>query len=85
MLLTNIWIPPSCHIYIAYKKPGAHLFRWYQRVPHFILLWQGADWSVKSERAMIGHFQKTRPVGMLEYGILVCSQTLDNLIRDWMR
>ena len=51
--------------------------------PSFLYYYKkGADQGMKSERAVIGHFQKTRLVGMMGYGCLVCSQTVDNLIRD---
>ena len=77
------WISPSCLICLI-KKPGLHLLRWHPRVPHFYIKMKGADQDMGNERAVIGSFQKTGLVRKWRYGCLVCSQTADNLIRDWM-
>ena len=69
MLSTNLWIPLSHHICLTYKNL-AHIFAdGTKRFPLLIQLQKGADWHVKNEMAMIGHFQKTRLVGKLGIGM----------------
>ena len=41
------------------------LFDGTRRLPPFIQPQKGVDWGIKDERAVIGHFQKTRPVRKL--------------------
>ena len=60
MLWTNLWIPPSCHICLTYKKKtGADLFRWYQVSPFYTIMKSGRlgheksnghDWSLSKDR-----------------------------------
>ena len=79
---TNLWIPPSSHIYTHSKKPCNTSFVMAPGGPSFYTTMKRGRSGQENERAVIGHFQKVGLVGKLGPGCLVCCQTLDNFIRD---
>ena len=67
--MTNLWIPPSHDICLTYKNLAHISIHGTGRFPLLILLQKEADQGMKDERAMTGHFQKTRPVGIRMSGM----------------
>ena len=61
---TNLWIPPSCHIYSHSKNPGAHYLcvMGPEGSPFYTTMKRGGS-GHGGKRAVIGHFQRARPVG----------------------
>ena len=78
----NLWTPLSSHIlYSSRKKPDTHLPGWHLRVLPFVLVWKGADLPMRDLKVMIGCF-KQQCWSEKSRQCLVCSQMLDNLIKN---
>ena len=80
---TNLWIPPSHHIYLTFNNLGHIVVDGTRRFP-LLHCYEKGRIRHGNKRAVIGQFQKARLLGKLEYGCLVCCQTCSNLIRDLM-
>ena len=80
---TNLWIPPSHHIWLTFNNLAHINVDGAKRFP-LLYCYEKGQIRCGNEREVIGPFQKARLVGRLEYGCLVCHQTPDNLISDLM-